>query len=118
MPEQPTPGQPPIENHRTVEYRLADHRVQDSGFTITPSEDGRAITVSGACPGCGGQTTIIWEYGLGHGYKGIFSRKQEEAPQPPAGERTVACDCGHQHANRPAETFDQGCGAYWQVKLP
>ncbi|GAB3154262.1 hypothetical protein GCM10027290_48440 [Micromonospora sonneratiae] len=108
---------PRIEHHRPIEYQLTDHRLQDTGFTVSPSSDGRRIEVAGNCPGCGGHTTITWEYGLPYGHKGIFSRQNSAPTGKPTGARTVYCDCGHVHANRPPEAWDQGCGAYWQVEL-
>ncbi|MDW5322523.1 hypothetical protein [Plantactinospora sp. KLBMP9567] len=110
--------EPRIEHHRPVEYRLADHRLQRDGFTVAPTADGRRIEVTGSCPGCGGHTTVLWEYGIPSGHKGFLGRSGARSIDRPVGARTVYCDCGHVHANRPAEAWDQGCGAYWQVELP
>ncbi|WP_424530873.1 hypothetical protein ACOZ38_13725 [Sphaerisporangium viridialbum] len=126
----PDVGRTRIERHRQVKYRLIDHGLRREGFTVSPADDGRRIDVVGLCPGCGGHISFSWEYGL-PGYKGIFSRRGERAetertPDKSAGNgtsgpvlaRTVCCDCGHVHAERPADSWDQGCGAYWQVRLP
>jgi hypothetical protein len=110
------PEQPPIEHHRAVDYRVLAHPLQSTGFTVTPSQDGRRIDVSGICPGCGGHTTMTWHYGTGNGYKGPV-RRAGRTP-PPAGARTVCCDCGHSHANRPEQVNFLGCGSYWPVELP
>jgi hypothetical protein len=108
---------PGIEHHRPIEYAYSDLRFQ-AGFTVSAAPDARAIVVSGACPACGGHTSTTWEYGSPQGYKGVFSRRAAPASAPPAGSRTVYCDCGRTHANRPADAWDNGCGAYWQVALP
>jgi hypothetical protein len=107
-----------IEHHRAVEYRISDHALQTSGFTVTPSTDGRSIEVTGVCPGCGGKTTTTWDYGTGNGYKGLFPRRPAVVAVVPSGARTVCCDCGHAHPNRPDDAVFLGCGAYWQVQLP
>lgn len=102
-----------IEHHRSTEYRVHDEGQQRLGFTVTASPDGRRIEVTGACPSCGGHTTTIWSYGTGNGYKG-----RRRGGSAPTKRRTVCCDCGHAHANRPADEVFAGCGAYWQVDLP
>lgn len=106
---------PAIEHHRPIAFELVDHKLQQAGFTVTRSPDGRSITVTGLCPGCGGSTTTTWDFGL-PGYKGIFRRGALDA-ESPAGARTVCCDCGHAHTDRPADAWSLGCGAYWEVDL-
>jgi hypothetical protein len=102
-----------IENHRSVEYRLADHGLQSSGFTVTRSADGARYDITGTCPGCGARVVRQWAFGP-PGSKG----SREERRVPKAGPRTITCDCGSVHAERPPENFDKGCGAFWQVILP
>ena len=111
-----TPGGP-VEHHRSVEYRVHDNGPQPAGFIVTTSADGRTIEVAGVCPSCGGGTTTTWSYGTGNGYKGVL-RRQAARASAPRGARTVCYECGHLHANRPAEAVFLGCGAYWQVALP
>ncbi|MFG1754071.1 hypothetical protein [Streptosporangium sandarakinum] len=118
--EDPDRGRPVIEHHRPVDYRLADHGLQREGFTVTALPDGRRVDVSGICPGCGGRVSVLWEYG-NPGYKGIFPRRgkrEDKDADRPVGARTVCCDCGYVHAERPDDSWDQGCGAFWQVELP
>lgn len=112
----PDRERPSIEHHRPVEYHVADHGLQQEGFTVTPGADGQRIHVAGICPGCGGRVSFSWEYGV-PGYKGRFRRKSK-SPDKPTGARTICCDCGYLHTDRPAESWDQGCGAHWQVELP
>jgi hypothetical protein len=107
----------PIEHHHSVEYRVHDHGVQGAGFSVTASTDGRTVDVTGVCPGCGGLTATTWSYGTGNGYKGVL-RRQAARESAPSGPRTVCCECGHAHANRPEEAIFLGCGAHWQVDLP
>jgi hypothetical protein len=106
----------PAEHHRSVKYRIQDYAFLPDGFRVTPSTDGRRIEVIGACPSCGGRTSTVWIYGSGNGYKGAFPfRKKSIAPAD--GPRTICCDCGHAHADRPDDAVFLGCGAYWQVEL-
>lgn len=108
---------PLMEHHRPVPYRLADHGTPP-GFVVTASADRRRFEVSGVCPGCGGRTSTVWEYGAPHGYKGwSFRLFQSAAPEAPATSQTVTCECGHIHPDRPDSAWDQGCGAYWQVEF-
>lgn len=104
---------PQIEHHRSVHYRLQDHGLLP-GFTATPLPDGSGLHVTGICPGCGGRTTTNWYYGTGNGYKS-FGRKKQPAAEPADG-RTVCCECGHGHKDRPADEPFQGCGAYGRVR--
>lgn len=103
-----------IEHHRPIGFQLVDHRRQD-GFTVARSPDGDSVTVTGLCPSCGGRTTTTWDFGL-PGDKGIFRRGSREQPAP-TGTRTVCCDCGHAHPDRPDDAWSIGCGAYWEVDL-
>jgi hypothetical protein len=113
-------GRPHIEHHRAVEYRVADLGLMREGFTVTPSADGSRIDVAGTCPGCGARVTSSWEYGI-PGYKGVFPRREKSGrveAEREKRDRTIVCACGHVHANRPAESWDLGCGACWQVEVP
>jgi hypothetical protein len=103
----------PIEHHRSISYQVKDYELQ-SGFITEPMAEGRGINVTGTCPGCGGRTTTNWYYGTGNGYKSFWRKK--EPPSEPVDGRTVCCDCGHGHLDRPVEEPFQGCGAYWRVK--
>ncbi|TDD84160.1 hypothetical protein E1293_13380 [Actinomadura darangshiensis] len=103
----------PIETHRAVEYRLVDHGLQDGGFTVTRAADGARYDIIGVCPGCGARVVRQWTFGP----PGAKSRRDERR-MPKPGPRTLTCDCGSVHADRPPENYDKGCGAFWQVMLP
>jgi rRNA maturation protein Nop10 len=110
------PEATPVEHHRSVEYQPQDFRERSADFRVTPLADGHRIQVAGLCPSCGGHTTTTWSYGSGNGYKGLRIRRS--GPEAPADTlRTVCCDCGHAHPNRPDTDPFIGCGAYWQVDL-
>ncbi|MEV5572063.1 hypothetical protein AB0L06_18625 [Spirillospora sp. NPDC052269] len=102
-----------VEKHRPVEYRLIDHGLRRDGFTVTPTPDGTRYDIVGTCPGCGARVVRQWKFGP-PGTKG----RRNERPKPSPGPRTLTCDCGRVHAERPSENFDKGCGAFWQVMLP
>ncbi|MFJ7218874.1 hypothetical protein [Amycolatopsis sp. NPDC098790] len=104
----------PIEHHRAISYQVKDYELQPE-FSTQRLVGGHGINVTGICPGCGGRTTTNWYYGTGNGYK-AFRRKKEPVTEPADG-RTVCCDCGHGHADRPADEPFQGCGAHWRVKI-
>jgi hypothetical protein len=108
---------PPIGHHRAVPYSEQELHDQSAGFAVTWAADNRSVHVLGICPCCGGRSTTIWPYGIGDGFKGLVRRRTAAAVRP-SGARTVYCDCGHAHADRPADVLSRGCGAYWQVKLP
>lgn len=106
---------PDIEHHRLITFGLVYHELRTEAFTVVRSPDDSSITVTGLCPGCGGRTVTAWDYGL-PGQKGIFRRDSRERPAL-TGKRTVCCDCGHPHPDRPADVWSLGCGAYWEVDL-
>lgn len=106
-----------IDHHRSVHYRVNEYTAVD-GFQVTRSPDGREITVTGACPGCGGLTSTTWTYGSGNQYKGIRDRFRSRTMDPPADRSgTVCCDCGHSHEHRPDSAVFLGCGAFWRIEL-
>lgn len=88
------------------------------GFHVVLRE--RGLDITGACPACHGRTMSSHEVGSPHGYKSIFPKrwKSASALKPPPGPVTVICACGFPHAERPTESGESGCGAYWKVVLP
>ena len=86
----------------------------DKPFTVTRSPTGKGLTVTGPCPMCGGRTSTDFAYGIG-GIKGFRGGSRPLTIRSPV---TVYCECGHVHAERPAEAFDKGCGRYWMVDIP
>ena len=100
------------EEHQPVPF-VENEFGEQPGFTVLEVEGG--LTVTGNCPGCGGQTSMTFRYGTPQGYKGLFRRTTNS--QPTSRKVTVYCTCGHLHADRPAESPDNGCGAYWLVDL-
>jgi hypothetical protein len=102
---------PPVENHRSVEYRLEDHGLRTDGFAVTRAADGSRYDIVGVCPGCGARVVRQWRFGP----PGTKGGKGQRKPKP--GPRTLTCDCGRAHAERPPENYDKGCGAFWQVML-
>jgi hypothetical protein len=106
-----------VEHHRAIKYHVQDYVLLTDHFHVNPIAEGRKIEVTGICPACGGRTSTTWSYGSGNAYKGIISRRRLAAA-PTAGPRTLCCDCGHAHADRPDDAVFLGCGAYWQVEFP
>lgn len=106
-----------IEQHRPIGYAETEFQTQKD-FAVSAAADGRGVDVSGLCPACGGRTTMTFERGSPNGSKGLFGRRSDPpSPTAPAREVTVYCECGHLHADRPAEATDHGCGAFWSVEL-
>jgi hypothetical protein len=106
-----------IEHHRALDYaETAADRPADGRFTAEWSADGRNVIVSGPCPACDGQTATQFSVGIGgtKGLRGVRDPATRELPSPV----TLLCECGHAHADRPADAFDRGCGRYWWVYLP
>jgi hypothetical protein len=106
----------PVDHHRSIDFRQQDFHERSDAFTIVRRSDGRHIQVIGVCPGCGGSTTTTWSFGSGNGYKGLW-RRTPRNDEPVDSYRTVCCDCGHGHPNRPESAPFLGCGAYWRVSL-
>ncbi|GAA1007907.1 hypothetical protein Aple_044250 [Acrocarpospora pleiomorpha] len=99
------------EQHRPVPFAETDFAEQP-GFTVLELEDG--LTIKGSCPACFGHTSMTFRYGTPQGYKGPF--RKVAVPQRTR-QITVYCVCGHLHADRPTESPENGCGAYWLVNL-
>ncbi|MBN6055205.1 hypothetical protein JYK22_24935, partial [Nonomuraea sp. RK-328] len=111
---------PGIESHKSIDYRVWDHGPQPAGFTVTDSGADGGLEVSGTCPACHGWTVTPWSYGA-VGSKGVLDSllgRGAPAQNKPTGRRTVYCECGHLHPNRPETAWDYGCGAFWTVELP
>ena len=105
-----------IDHHsNSLTYAEAEVTVPaDKGFTVTRSPAGKGLTISGPCPTCGGRTSTDLSYGIG-GTKGFRGGSRPEAVRSPV---TVYCECGHVHAERPADALDKGCGRFWLVDIP
>jgi hypothetical protein len=58
--------------------------------------------------------TTYWSYGSANGYKG----HGDPVNEPEDRWRTIGCECGFQHKNRPETATFAGCGAYWRIELP
>jgi hypothetical protein len=102
-------------DHVATDFR--EHETQpptDEPFTVTRSEDGRWYTVKGACPTCRAATV----FRVAHGVLGPAKWGRRDRPEPLTGAITVYCQCGYPHAERPPESPDTGCGAFWDVPVP
>lgn len=103
---------PDIDRHQDCVYTETVFPMQDD-FTVTRSSEG--LEVIGACPACGGLTSMTFDYGPPDGVKGLFRKKDAPSPTETV---TVYCECGYVHADRPESALDRGCGAFWKVKVP
>lgn len=91
----------------------------DDAFDVARSTDGRWYKVTGPCPTCRATTAFRVAHGvLGPSKLGRRRRGRERAPEPLTGAITVYCQCGYPHQDRPAESPDSGCGAFWDVPVP
>ncbi|MEV3856589.1 hypothetical protein AB0J38_19960 [Streptomyces sp. NPDC050095] len=88
----------------------------DGAFEVRRSEDGRWYTVTGACPMCRATSVFRVAHGVLGPVKGWRRRRAE--PEPLTGAITVFCQCGFPHPDRPPESPDTGCGAFWDVPVP
>lgn len=87
----------------------------DGQFTALWATNGQIVTVFGACPACGGRTATEFSPGIA-GTKGF--RRSEPRSRTLPSPLTIFCECGHAHADRPADALDKGCGRFWRVFLP
>jgi hypothetical protein len=104
-----------IDHHSdNLKYAEAEIPVPaDKPFTVQRGPEGKGLTVTGPCPACGGLTSTDFSHGIG-GTKGFRGPR----PSPIRSPITVFCECGHVHADRPADATDRGCGRYWTVDIP
>ncbi|MFK4071408.1 hypothetical protein [Streptomyces sp. NPDC029674] len=94
-----------------------ESEVQPVGtFTVERSADGRWYTVTGPCPTCRGRTVFRVAFGVLGPAKGRGRRRSR--PEPLTGSIPVYCQCGYPHPDRPPESPDSGCGAFWDVPVP
>lgn len=89
----------------------ADTYGEDFAKSATPTPTRRGVLLSGTCPRCGDpmQFPVVTE---------IFQSVGSDAARsaPPATEETpVLCTCVATHSDRPAG--EEGCGAYWNIRL-
>jgi hypothetical protein len=85
-----------------------------AGFAVAETDEG--VAVSGECPRCGAATSMTFPPGSPQGTKGMFRRAPTPAPVRMR-KVTVYCECGYAHPERPPESPESGCGAYWTVDL-
>ncbi|MER6119289.1 hypothetical protein [Streptomyces sp. NPDC001743] len=86
---------------------------------VVRSADGRWYTVTGLCPNCRASSVFRVTYGLLGPYKGgrrLLGRRR--TPDKLTGSILVYCQCGFPHPDRPSESPDTGCGAFWDVPVP
>ncbi|MER5375098.1 hypothetical protein [Streptomyces sp. NPDC002553] len=105
-------------DHVPTEFR--EHETQprpDEPFTVVRSQDGRWYTAEGLCPTCRAATVFRVAYGVLGPPKRPWRREREQ-PEPLTGPLLVYCACGYPHPERPPESPDSGCGAFWDVQVP
>jgi hypothetical protein len=100
------------EHHRPIHFVEQEFGLQ-AGFVVT--ETNHDLKITGICPGCGASTSMTFERGTPQGSKGFLRRISP--PREKEKFVTLYCQCGHVHTNRPADSPESGCGAYWPVEL-
>ncbi|TLS41405.1 hypothetical protein FE633_36230 [Streptomyces montanus] len=105
-----------MSDHEHTDFREVE--VQPTApFTVELSDDGRWYTVTGPCPVCRVTTVFRVSSGVLGPAKGLFGRRRRR-PEPLTGTILVYCMCGYPHAEKPPESPDAGCGAFWDVPVP
>jgi len=103
----------PARHDNRLAYAETEEEPAPGAFTVTWAADGRAASLEGACPACGGRTGQTFTLLAGPGR--MFGRpRPAELPE----KVTLYCECGHVHPRRPPAARDHGCGRYWQVTVP
>ena len=101
-----------------LEYQIVSLGKVTDAYDVTCAPDGQSVTVTMACPRCGGATETTHPLGLA-GSKGLFGRRKENDDlERQARAEPVFCECGFQHAQRPENTSFEGCGAQWLLPAP
>lgn len=93
--------------------------VNVTGFTVARPSD-ESVVVEGVCPRCKSHTTTTFfvQSPQGSSTKALGERLLRHLRGAEStDEATVICDCGTVHPSRPEDAEDNGCGAYWTVKL-
>jgi hypothetical protein len=72
---------------------------------------GETVVVTGICPRCKGQTS--WTFRKGE--MGAVAAEDVETLQKLT--PTIICACGHMHDERPDDSDEDGCGAFWKVAV-
>lgn len=101
-------------DHQPTPFQETEVR-PDASTVVRRSADGRWYTVTGDCPTCRAATVFRVAHGVLGPAKGGRRRTR---PAPLAGPITVVCQCGYPHPERPPESPDSGCGAFWDVPVP
>lgn len=106
-----------VDQHKDqVKFAEVEAAAQADGqFSAKWADDGRSVTVKGHCPACDGLTSTEFPFGIGgsKGFRGPTTPRPAALPSPV----TIYCECGHAHADRPPDAFDNGCGRFWEVHL-
>jgi hypothetical protein len=98
----------------SVHFREREFGLQ-ADFAPTYAKDG-SITVSGVCPQCSGDTS--WTFYVEQpGVVDVAAARGEGADGGEGEEATVVCACGSPHLDRPKDSTETGCGAFWTVTL-
>lgn len=84
---------------------------------VARSADGRWYTVTGPCPNCHVSSVFRVAYGVLGPHKGRWLGRRS-TPERLTGSILVYCQCGFPHPDRPPESPDTGCGAFWDVPVP
>ncbi|MEU6826835.1 hypothetical protein ABZ921_40045 [Streptomyces atriruber] len=103
-------------DHQPTPFQEAEVQPVDD-FTVVRSPDGRWYTVTGPCPTCRARTVFRVAHGVLGPLKGRL-RHRRARPEPLTGSIPVYCQCGYPHPDRPPESPDAGCGAFWDVPVP
>lgn len=106
-----------MSTHEATPFHEHETGVRDGDtFAVVRSTDGRWYTATGPCPTCRATTVFTVSYGVLGPSKP--RRRRNRTPEPLTGSIPVYCQCGYPHAERPAESPDSGCGAFWDVPVP
>jgi hypothetical protein len=84
------------------------------GQNYTVHRDGRDLVIMGACPRCKEATEFRIKDGIAIGGSGKGLGKGKRPDSPTA---TVYCTCGYTHEGRPDSSDENGCGAFWKVRI-
>jgi hypothetical protein len=87
------------------------------GFLAVASADDKLI-LKGRCPRCRGDMQFPIAKGVpyGSGLDSVLGRAEKiDVEVVPETVATVYCACGFPHKDRPADSTETGCGAYWDV---
>jgi hypothetical protein len=116
-PIDPPPGTSPreadaVKHDEAMKWAEVEFEEVPLGFTV--KIEGDTLVARGQCPRCHGKTAWSFRRGM---MGSVSADMTAMTALSPADLATIVCACGSVHADRPDDSAESGCGAFWPVNL-